>query len=232
MAEFATVDIVANVDTSALDDLPSQAEDVASKVSDSLAKIPITADASDFMSTLDEAQSKADELSGKEVSPNISADTSGLNSACDEAESKLSSLEEKASSVESMMSTMFQAIEIGVAIEAIDQVIDRMDALVGKFAELEDISTRSAMFGNTATGQIGGMTDQIMEQADLIGSKYGMSPEKVAAMEGTLRQYGTDTQKMTQDQLGQYVALARGMQQDPSAVADEVMKTADRKSVV
>jgi hypothetical protein len=226
MSDFATVDVTTNVDFSALDDLQAKAEEVGDNVSNALANIPISADASDFNSVMDEAQSKADELAGKDVNTTLSADASQLDSACSEAESKLSSLEEKASSVESMMSNLFTGVEAVIAVAAIDEVIGKMDDLVGKYAEMEDIANRAAMFGgNTTPGGIGNISDAIMKQSDEIAMTYGLSNEKVAQMEGTLRQYGTNTQKMTTEQIGQYAALARGMQQDPAAVAEEVMKT-------
>ena len=134
---------------------------------------------------------------------------------------------EKASETVDQFS-LLDAIELAAVIEGVHLLGDALDECLNKFAELNDISTRSALFGGAGTsgGNLAGTTEAIMKQAEEVGLKLGVAPEGVAKMEGVLRQYQVDTSKMSNDQIGQYVALARTTQQDPSAVATEVLKTA------
>ena len=189
-------------------------DDTATRVGDSI------------QSSLTEVQDAA-EFATSSLSDVGNVDMSGTSGSMNDLSAATSETTEKAGETVEQFSIL-DAIELAAVIEGVHLLADALTECVDKFAELNDISTRSAIFGGagTSVGSLAGTTDAITKQAEAVGLKLGVAPESVASMEGVLKQYQVDTSKMSDDQIGQYVALARTTQQDPSAVATEVLKTA------
>jgi hypothetical protein len=196
-------------------------DDTATRVGDSI-QSSMTQAAGSLTEVQDAAESATSSLS--DVG---NVDMSGTSGSMNDLSAATSETTEKAGETVEQFSIL-DAIELAAVIEGVHLLADALTECVDKFAELNDISTRSAIFGGAGTsdGSLAGTTDAITKQAEAVGLKLGVAPEGVAKMEGVLKQYQVDTSKMSDDQIGQYVALARTTQQDPSAVATEVLKTA------
>jgi hypothetical protein len=179
-----------------------------------------TFDASGITSSIDDINDRLSNLEGT-----ASSAGNGISSGLGSASAGLDEVSGKVSEVNDGFDIM-DAIKLAAVIEAVHLLADALGECVEQFAEIQDVSTRAAMFGGTPIENIASQTEEIMKQADEIGGKYGIEHEKIAEGIGVLRQYGIDTQKMSESDLEQYAALARGMQQDPAAIAKEIMATA------